>query len=270
MLKHIPAEIVEQVDHALVVLDRHLGNRLQAIHLFGSALDGGLKPHSDIDLLVTVTVPLEDGVRRALMLDLLNVSVPPGSKLWRPLEVTVIAINEIIPWRYPAKRELQFGEWLREDLLRGIFEPALVDHDLAIILTKTTHNSIALRGLSAELLFPSIPEQDFIAALADTIALWNSPEDWDGDERNIVLALARIWFSASTGKIASKDVAAEWILKQLPEEHQVVVKEARDAYLGVNTDIISDYPGKLAAFIFYAKTIIGKLLRVEPYYPSGC
>ena len=25
-----------------------------AVHLYGSAVDGGLKPHSDIDLLVTV------------------------------------------------------------------------------------------------------------------------------------------------------------------------------------------------------------------------
>ncbi|WP_431627026.1 nucleotidyltransferase domain-containing protein, partial [Enterobacter hormaechei] len=29
---------------------------LLAVHLYGSAVDGGLKPHSDIDLLVTVTV----------------------------------------------------------------------------------------------------------------------------------------------------------------------------------------------------------------------
>ena len=31
---------------------------LLAVHLYGSAVDGGLKPHSDIDLLVTVTVGL--------------------------------------------------------------------------------------------------------------------------------------------------------------------------------------------------------------------
>ena len=35
------------------MLERHLGGTLLAIHLFSSALDGGLKPHSDIDLLVT-------------------------------------------------------------------------------------------------------------------------------------------------------------------------------------------------------------------------
>ncbi|GEM_PF-6550602 len=44
--------------------------------------------------------------------------------------------------------------------------------------------------------------------------------DWQGDERNVVLALARIWFSAATGTIAPKDVAANWALERLPQEHR--------------------------------------------------
>ena len=35
-------------------------------------VDGGLKPHSDIDLLVTVTVRLDETTRRALINDLLQ------------------------------------------------------------------------------------------------------------------------------------------------------------------------------------------------------
>ncbi len=34
---------------------RHLEPTLLAVHLYGSAVDGGLKPYSDIDLLVTVS-----------------------------------------------------------------------------------------------------------------------------------------------------------------------------------------------------------------------
>ena len=40
--------------------------------------DGGLKPHSDIDLLVTVTVRLDETTRRALINDLLKLRLPPG------------------------------------------------------------------------------------------------------------------------------------------------------------------------------------------------
>src|SRR5690606_40350799 len=111
-----PSEITAQLSGACTVLERHLGETLLAIHLFGSAIDGGLRPHSDIDLLVTVSVPVPDPVRRSLMLDLLPVSAWPGSDpARRALEVTLLVREHLVPWRYPPPRELQFGEWLRED-----------------------------------------------------------------------------------------------------------------------------------------------------------
>ena len=124
--------------------------------------------------------------------------------------------DDIIPWRYPAKRELQFGEWQRNDILAGIFEPATIDIDLAILLTKAREHSVALVGPAAEELFDPVPEQDLFEALNETLTLWNSPPDWAGDERNVVLTLSRIWYSAVTGKIAPKDVAADWAMERLP------------------------------------------------------
>jgi predicted nucleotidyltransferase len=55
MIDSVPTEITEQVSQACTVIERHLASTLQAIHLYGSALDGGLKPYSDIDLLVVGT-----------------------------------------------------------------------------------------------------------------------------------------------------------------------------------------------------------------------
>jgi predicted nucleotidyltransferase len=43
------------VSRARTVIELHLGAMLEAIHLFGSALAGGPKPHSDIDSRVIVT-----------------------------------------------------------------------------------------------------------------------------------------------------------------------------------------------------------------------
>lgn len=63
-------KIKEQVSQACAVIERHLASTLRAIHLFGSAHDGGLKPHSDIDLLVTVNAPPDEAIRRALSLEL--------------------------------------------------------------------------------------------------------------------------------------------------------------------------------------------------------
>lgn len=264
MTDSVPAEITAQVSQACAVIERHLTSTLQAMHLFGSALDGGLKPHSDIDLLVTVTAAPDETVRRSLLLELLAASAPPGkSETRRPLEVTVVSYSELVPWRYPARRELQFGEWLRQDLVSGIFEPAVLDADLAILLTKARQHSIALVGPTVQALFEPVPEQDFVKALADTLKLWNRSADWAGDERNVVLALSRIWYSASTGRIAPKDIAAAWLLERLPVEHRLVVTAARQAYLGHEKGNPIARADQATAFVLYAKSEIIDLLEAS-------
>ena len=189
----LPHAIQVQLADAHAVIARHLGSTLRAIHLFSSAVDGGLKPRSDIDLMVTIAAPMDDSTRRALTEALLTVSAPPGTDMSRrALEVTVVVLHEIVPWRYPARREMQFGEWLRDDILAGRFEPAVLDHDLAILLTQVLHHSINLFGPHAAQLFESVPTTDLMASFRDTIAQWRSAPDWEGDEQTVVLALARI------------------------------------------------------------------------------
>ena len=261
----VPAEISAQLSQALDVIERHLESTLLAVHLYGSALDGGLKPHSDIDLLVTVAARLDEAVRRALLVDLLEVSAPPGeSRVLRALEVTILVRSDVVPWRYPARRELQFGEWQRKDILAGIFEPATIDPDLAILLTKARRHSIALTGPAAEDCFDPVPESDLLKALTDTLKLWNSPPDWAGDERNVVLTLSRIWYSAETGKVVSKDAAASWALERLPVQHQSVLLEARQAYLGQGKDCLASCADQLEAFVHFVKDEATKLLDARP------
>lgn len=257
MTASLPVEIIPQLSQAQAVLERHLAGNLQAIHLFGSAVDGGLKPHSDIDLMVTVSNALAGPVRRSLMMDLLSVSAAAGADgPWRPLEVTLVVQSEVVPWRYPPLRELQFGEWLREELQAGIIPPAVPDHDLAILFTKVRQHSACMTGAPAEELFNPVPEADFSQALLDTVAQWNDEPDWQGDERNVVLALARIWFSAVTGEIAPKDVAAAWALERLPDEHRPVLAMARAAYLGGAEDGLAHRGAEVAAFVRQVRAVI--------------
>jgi streptomycin 3"-adenylyltransferase len=54
----------------------------------------------------------------------------------------------------------------------------------------------------------------------------------EGDTRNGLLTLARIWTTLATGEIRSKDEAANWALARLPEQHRPVLAHARAAYLG--------------------------------------
>ncbi len=229
MREVVIAEVSTQLSEVVGVIERHLEPTLLAVHLYGSAVDGGLKPHSDIDLLVTVTVRLDETTRRALINDLLETSASPGeSEILRAVEVTIVVHDDIIPWRYPAKRELQFGEWQRNDILAGIFEPATIDIDLAILLTKAREHSVALVGPAAEELFDPVPEQDLFEALNETLTLWNSPPDW--------------------------------AMERLPAQYQPVILEARQAYLGQEEDRLASRADQLEEFVHYVKGEITKVV----------
>ncbi|MVT94421.1 hypothetical protein GFL19_19270, partial [Acinetobacter baumannii] len=49
MREAVIAEVSTQLSEVVGVIERHLEPTLLAVHLYGSAVDGGLKPHSDID-----------------------------------------------------------------------------------------------------------------------------------------------------------------------------------------------------------------------------
>lgn len=262
MHAELPAAVARQLDSARTVLEQHLGERITAIHLFGSACMGGLAPGSDIDLLVTVSKAPDEATRRALMVALLDVSAPAASGgALRPLEVTVLSLDAVVPWRYPARRELQFGEWLRADLQAGRFEPPMLDHDLAILLSKVRQHGVSLMGARPALLFDAVPAADLAQAMRDTIAQWNGPEDWAGEEVNIVLALARIWYSTVTGGITSKAAAADWLMDRLPAANRRLLEKAKAVYLGVAEDDLPEYPDEVAAFIAHARAEISALIH---------
>ena len=260
-----PETIAPQIAGVLALLQRQLGDPLRAVHLYGSAVEGGLQPCSDIDLMVTVAAPLPPAVRNGLLQALLAHSAWPGSSTGlRALEVTVVALPALRPWRYPPRRELQFGEWLRTDLQAGRFEPPMADHDLAILVTKLRQHSLALLGPPAQDLFAPVPDTDFRRALADTVAQWNAPPDWEGEERNILLALARIWFSARTGDIASKDAAAAWAAERLPAQHRARMQAAALAYRSGQDDAQAWQPEQVAATILFCKHAIVRELAGAP------
>jgi hypothetical protein len=138
-----------------------------------------------------------------------------------------------------------------------------LDIDLAILLTTARQHSIALVGPPAEEFFEPVPESDSFKTLADTVKQWNSLADWVGDERNIVLTLARIWYSAATGKITPKDIASGWALERLPVEYQPILHEARQAYLGHGEDNLAARADRTATFILFVKSEIIYLLATK-------
>src|SRR5690554_7807997 len=114
------AEIPTEAAQALQIIQSCLGRSVVGIYLFGSWAVGGLRPDSDVDLLVVVNSSLAELDRRRLVEELMQVSGFIGNQTdTRPLELTVVLLSEVVPWRYPPKHELVYGEWLRDQFERS-------------------------------------------------------------------------------------------------------------------------------------------------------
>ncbi len=220
-------------------------------YLFGSALTGGLRPRSDLDVLVLVERPTTPDEKRRLAEGLLAVSGRP-----LPVEVTIVAEPDVEPWRYPPRYDLQYGEWLRAELERGELEvlQATTNPDVALLLTMVLQASRPLLGPPASDVLDPVPADDLVRAmLADADEVMPGLED---DTRNSVLTLARIWQTMETGEIGPKDTAADWALGRLPPEHREVLARARAIYLGEEDDRWDDLRPRVRP---YADHVAGEI-----------
>jgi streptomycin 3"-adenylyltransferase len=229
-------------DHLVQLLRTTLGDTLLGIYLHGSATLGGLRPHSDIDVLAVVRESMTYYRRRSLVEELLTVSGVDGR---RYIELIVVVQDDVRPWRYPPTCDFLYGDWLREDFERGVTPPPEPLPDLAPLLTMVLRADAPLHGPPpAELLDP-VPHDDLRRAIVTGV-----PElmgELDTDTRNVLLTLARIWTTLTTGTIRSKDAAAEWALDRLPAEHRPVLARARAVYLGEEAEHWDDLASRPCA-----------------------
>lgn len=86
-----------------------------------------------MELLIITNGEMQDCIWKELTKRLMAVSGNVGYTDKRPLEVTVINQNDIIPWQFPPKCEYMYGEWLREEMAEGEIPKTCCDPDLAII-----------------------------------------------------------------------------------------------------------------------------------------
>lgn len=223
---------MDQADRIVAVVRDVLGEAVVGIYLHGSSTLGGLKPSSDLDLLVVANRRLSPNERRALIERLMPISGrgdPTGRS--RSIGLEVVAQPDVRPWTYPPPLELQYGDWWRPQFQGGDFAPwESPNPDLALILEMARQADHPLVGPPPTDVLDPVPAADIRRAMLDSIPGLLS--DLDGDERTVVLTLARIWTTLASGDIRSKDAAANWALPLLPLEHRAVLQHARDIYLG--------------------------------------
>lgn len=233
-----------------------LGEVVLGAYLYGSALGGGLRPRSDLDILVVAERPATTEEKRQLADGLLAIS---GGESARPVEVTIVVQSDVRPWRYPPRFDLQFGEWHRAALERGDVEPlaATENPDVALLLTMVLQASRPLLGPPASELVDPVPPADLTRAMLHGVdEVMPGLED---DTRNSVLTLARIWLTIDTGEIGSKDGAADWALERLPPEHREVLTRARAIYLGEEDDRWDDLRSSVPPFADHVVAEIDRL-----------
>ena len=213
------------------LLRRELAGSLVAVYLHGSAVAGGLRPASDIDLLAVAERPLSPEIAATLTRGLMGASeYPSGGNALRPVEVIIFLRGDLAAPAYPARAAFVYGEWLRGEFEGGNMPTPGADPELTLVLAQARREAVPLFGPGAEGLLPVIPRRDIRRAIGDVLpALFASLR---GDERNVVLTLARMWRTLATDDFVSKDAAAGWALERIPAEHVPLLAAMRAAYLG--------------------------------------
>ncbi|MBC9711913.1 DUF4111 domain-containing protein [Streptomyces sp. TRM66268-LWL] len=204
-----------------------LGPELIGGYLHGSAVLGGLRPASDVDILVVSRRSLDPARRRAL-LDGLRVLSGLDAPL-RPIELAVVVQSEVRPWRYPPVCDFLYGEWLPWSYESGEMPQPSPMVDLALLLTMALAGDRTLIGPPLATVIDPVPHEDVVAASVAGIQALAA--DLDDDERNVLLTMARTWVTVATGEILPKDQAAAWALERLPAEQRPPLAHARELYL---------------------------------------
>ncbi|MFF3634112.1 aminoglycoside adenylyltransferase family protein [Streptomyces sp. NPDC002250] len=218
---------MSQVREIVGLVDGVLGRDVIGTYLHGSSVLGGLRPASDVDVLVVARRGMDEQDRRALLGGLLEIS---GSRnRARPVELTVVVQCEVRPWRYPPVCDFLYGEWLRAEYEAGQVPQPEPMPDLALLIGVALSGDRPLTGPPlAEVLDP-VPRADLVrASMAGLPGLLDA---LDSDTRNVLLTLARVWTTLATGRIRPKDAAADWALARLPPELRPALEHARRLYL---------------------------------------
>jgi len=218
---------MDQLRQITTLVRDALGSNVLGIYLYGSSVAGGLRPASDLDVMVIARRSLDQAERQALADGLLKVSGTTDGG--RHVELSVAIQSDVRPWRYPPTSDFLYGDWLREEIeTEGPPQPEQ-SPDLCLLLHMTMAGNHPLSGPPPGVVFDPIPLADVIRASIDGIP--SLLADLGSDTRNVLLTLARIWTTVATGEIRSKDAAADWALARLRQVHRPVLAHSRELYL---------------------------------------
>ena len=154
--------LADQTRAVLAVVTDILGDAVLGAYRYGSAEAGGLRPESDLDLFGVIARRTTVDERRRLVDGLVPLS-RRGHRLqeWRPVELTLVLRDEVVPWRWPPRFDVQYGEWLRAAFDARDLAPWPAENpDVAMLLTMVRQHGRRLIGPPADELLDAVPPAD--------------------------------------------------------------------------------------------------------------
>lgn len=234
-----------------------LRDSIVGVYQYGSAVLGGLRRFSDLDVLVVVDRAMTGDQRRRLVGETMDVSGSHGARLrGRPVEVTVVTREMVKPWRPHQQRQFQYGEWLREDYETGFVPEPGPDPDLGPLLTTVLTASVAVAGPPAQEVIDPVPAAELVASMREALPALLA--DIGTDTANVLLTLARMWRTTESGVIFDKAEAAAWALDRLPPPLRPPLEHARAVYLGEEEPCFEQLSTEVVSTARYMSTIIGE------------
>lgn len=238
MKAFLSEELISYLSELQNGLETIMDGKILGIYVHGSLALGGFNPkRSDVDLVVVVRDILSSRMKKELAHCFLKISKQPY-----PLEISILAAQQLTPWQFPTPYEFHFSEYWRDryelELAEGTERylnlAEKTDPDLAAHLTIVRHCGIRLSGQEVERVIPEVPKKDYLASLLG---------DYEACLQHIlegpvycILNLIRVYWYLKEGRIASKKEAGAWGAEVLPEVYHALIYQAVHLYESGQTD----------------------------------
>jgi predicted nucleotidyltransferase len=256
-----PTPTQQQLKQYIQEVEAELAGNLVGIYLHGSLAMGSFNPErSDLDLLVVTRQPMSLGTKRRLAETLLKSSGQP-----RPIEISFLRRDDMVPWQYPTPYDFHYSEMWRESFQRelgsgawqGWNDSQRFDPDLAAHITITNYRGLCLAGAAIEELFPPVPRQDYLDSIIGDVR--DGLENIIGNPVYGILNACRTYGYLRHGHIYSKEEGGVWALEVLPESFRGVVMGALTTYRGEPGAGLLE-SDQLETFAVYIRTTLTSLL----------
>ena len=210
-----------------------LGVNLTGTYLHGSLAAGSYyRAKSDIDLLLVVKKPLNEGERRSF--GLRCVSLSDRRPTVGDLELSVILYGNAQQFTHPLPYEVHYSSGHRDRILGGTqdYSRSRTDRDLAAHCTFVKARGTVLDGAPIQQVFGDVPFEDYLDSILHDL-------DWILEGDNIlegpyygVLNICRVFqvLEQGEGTIPNKEDGAAWALTHLPSVHHRLIGQALRAY----------------------------------------